>query len=127
MSAVARRLVPTQQGLIEEMHAMQVPVPLILAELSKTTDVLFTNKDIYNHLQRSQKMEVDALSDVQKLLQAARKNPNIIYQVGKGFENRLSWFTFGSRKALEEFTSLNFVLLIWTQRTERIDSTCRYF
>ena len=122
MSAVARRFVPTQQELIEEMHALRVPVPLILAELSKTTDVIFTNNDVYNHLQRSQRIEVDSLSDVQKLLQAVKGNNDIVYQVGKGSENRLAWFTFGSSKTLEDFTSFNFVLLMdSTYKTNRFN------
>jgi MULE transposase domain len=122
MSAVARRFIPTQVELITRMRSLQVPVPLILEELSKTTDIMFNNKDVYNCLQRSKKMEIDGLSEVQQLLREVRNNPDFVCQAGKGHENRLSWFTFANRQAMERYQSLNFVLLMdSTYKTNRFN------
>ena len=122
MTAKARRFTTAQLDQINSLHALKVPVPLIMEELKKNTTTIIQDRDIYNALQTSQKNCVDGLSQVQGLIDALDKNPEFIYDVGGDAENQMLWLTFASRRSLAQFRSMSFVLLMdATYKTNRFN------
>ena len=100
MTAKARRFTTAQLDLINSLHALKVPVPLMVEELRKTTTAIIQDRDIYNALQTSQKNTVDGFSQVQDLIVALDKNPEFIYDAGGDAENQMLWLTFASQRSL---------------------------
>ena len=122
MSAVARRFAPEQLHLINDMDSSGSSVTQIASELRERTNAVVLRRDIYNALGRSGRTHYDGLSQVQVLISALEGNEDVVFRVGGDERNQLSWLTFASRRAIDRFLSMDFVLLMdSTYRTNRFN------
>ena len=122
MTAMARRFVPSQFGLIEQLHASGVPIAQIVSELKKTTTAVIQKRDIYNAIQRSRRLETEGHSQVEQLIVAMDGSLDFIYDINVCSGNSLRWLTFACRRSLDQFAKLSFVLLMdATYKTNRFN------
>ena len=112
MTAMARRFTPKQRDIVESMHASGSSASQVVAELRKSTDVIFRKKDVYNAFQRVGRAHVDGAYDVQELLQILDGHAGFTYVVKADERSQLRGLTFACRDSLERFRKMSFVLLM---------------
>ena len=112
MTALARRFTPSQAQLIDYLHSNGLSVSRITAKLREKTNVMFQSKDVYNSLQKSERIEVDGLSQVHDLFLALDGSDDFTYKYSADENYCLSGLVFASRRALAQFSGMSFVLLM---------------